>query len=191
MTWLWLTGQIYALPLGQIIYSFVLGFSLSIFQFWAMPSMIRPSAKRWFFANIIGFLVPSLFQYYRGYSGIVFEVLDLMLMFLPPAIAQAWALSARVKQSWLYALANAVSSFVYILLMRQIFIYGMSQLYLSNAFIKLCQAAILGFTLFYLQKYQSKESMNLAASYTSLALHEADEAPFQNELEELSQQERR
>jgi hypothetical protein len=173
---------------GIVGMTFLTSIILSVLQFWAMPVMMRPSAKRWFLASLFGQLLSA------GLHSILFlsppnnlpTIFFFIALALPLALAQSWAFTENFKKAWLFGLAVFLPSLMYLgsdFIVSQFGVFSHDMLYWF------LRSAFSGMSLFYLHNYQRKESNRFdAASHERLALHDEEEALSHEETIRLAQQ---
>jgi hypothetical protein len=178
----WLFGQWYQF----IPFNFISGLVLSAFQYWAMPQMMRPSAKRWFFASFMAYSIGSLLH-----GMILFtspdsrNVLALILaLYLPVALAQSWGLSQHFRKAWLFGLGLMIAPLLHL---GQITIYESYQVFIVELIFGIINAFVLGTSLFFLHNYQRKETTALSSAYERLSIQEEEKSIIQDEAIALAQ----
>jgi hypothetical protein len=183
-TLLWMSITTFVTQWTFIPLNLISGVILASLQYWAMPPMMRPDAKRWFFASILGQVVSVTLHGIAFYSS--WNTLALLsALFLPLAIAQSWALSERFKKAWLFGIATLLPALIY--LGGTITIYERYQIIFFEILFWFSRASLSGLALFFLQKYQRKDMGNVSVSTERLLLQDEENSSQSEEVELIQQ----
>lgn len=157
----------------------IAGISLALLQYWAMSPAMRPSAKRWILASFLGTALSVglhavvFFNILPNINNILIsKILLLAPLFLPQAISQSWALGQRFKNAWVFGLSFCLPALIFV---QDFSFTEMSQILVFEIVMALLRASLLGASLSYLQKFQSKESSSFNAAHERLELQEQEE----------------
>jgi hypothetical protein len=164
-SWIWTLYPINNRPLTLALYELALGLVLNIFQYWAIPSPLRPNMQKWLLSALLCHLISRtiLYFFYDGTIVLSYE-LGLIISYLPLAIAHSWALSERYHKAWIYGIAIGLAVLFQLSILGRFVPSDPSQSYIYLTVVETVKAIIMGLGLFILMKYFFKEAPVLSAS---------------------------